>query len=53
MKVAPILADLMADNEYADRIAEDKLGFLRTDAAFDKCMKFAYAQWKWVRKRLV
>jgi len=39
LKVAPILAELMADKEYAARIADDKLGFLRTDAAFDKCMK--------------
>lgn len=52
-KVAVLLADLMTDKEYADSIAEDRLGFLRTDAAFQKCMKLAYSKWKWVRKRLV
>jgi hypothetical protein len=53
VQVAPILAALMTDDEYTDRIAEDKLGFLRTDAAFDKCMKIAFSRSKWVRKRLV
>jgi hypothetical protein len=52
-KVAPILADLMTDKEYAGSIKEDRLGFLRTDAAFQKCMKLAYSKWEWVQKRLV
>lgn len=52
-KIAPLLAAVMADKEYTDSIAEDKLGFLRTDAAFQKCMKLAYSKWKWVQKRLI
>jgi hypothetical protein len=52
-KIAPVLADLMSDKEYADNIADDKLGFLRTDAALQKCMKLAYSKWRWVQKRLV
>jgi hypothetical protein len=43
----------MADREYADSIKEDRLGFLRTDAAFQKCMKLAYSKWEWVLKELV
>jgi hypothetical protein len=42
----------MEDKEYYDRIQEDRLGFLRTDGAFEKCMKIAFNNWKWVKKRL-
>ena len=51
--VAPILAELVVEKEYAERLAEEKLGFLRTDAAFEKSMKLAYKKWKWVHKKLV
>ena len=51
-KVAPILAELVADKDYAERVAEDKLGFLRTDAVFEKSMKLAYQKWRWVKKKL-
>ena len=53
VNIAPILAELIADKEYAERLAEDKFGFLRTDSAFEKSMKIAYRKWKWVHKKLV
>ncbi len=51
-KIAPVLLDLMADKDYAQQVAEEKLGFLRADAAFDKSMSIAYKKWKWVKKKL-
>lgn len=48
----PLLSDLTADADYADKVAEDNLGFLRTNAAFKRCMEIAYKKWKWVEKKL-
>jgi hypothetical protein len=51
--IAPILAELVGDEEYAARVADDKFGFLRTDAAFEKAMNIGYKKWRWVQKKLV
>ncbi len=48
----PLLSDLTADADYADKVADDNLGFLRTNAAFKRCMEIAYKKWKWVEKKL-
>ncbi len=48
----PLLADLIKQPEYAANLAEGNSGFLRTNAAFSRRMKFAYERWVWVHKRL-
>jgi hypothetical protein len=51
-RVRPLLADLMRDRDYAKRVEEENLSFLRTDRAFEKCMENAHRKWRWVHKRL-
>jgi hypothetical protein len=51
-RVRPLLGQLLEDPEYKSQIEENKLGFLRSDRAFEKCMKSAYERWKWVQKKL-
>jgi hypothetical protein len=51
-RVRPLLAGLLALAEYKDKVAEGNYSFLRTDAAFDKCMEAAYGKWRWVHKKL-
>ncbi len=51
-RVRPLLADLMNDRDYLEKVQQDNLTFLRTDRAFDKCMDAAYKKWRWVHKKL-
>lgn len=51
-RVSLLLSDLMRDEDYADKVREENLSFLRTDKAFDKCMEIAYKRWGWVTKKL-
>lgn len=51
-RVRPLLSGLMEDRDYAERVAEDNLGFLRTDRAFDKCMDMAAKRWGWAHRKL-
>jgi hypothetical protein len=51
-RVRLLLSDLMADRDYAEKVAEGNLSFLRTDKAFEKCMVNAWKKWKWVHKKL-
>jgi len=51
-RVRILLSDLMADRDYADKVAEGNLSFLRTDKAFEKCMVNAWKKWKWLHKEL-
>jgi hypothetical protein len=51
-RVRILLSDLMADRDYADKVAEGNLSFLRTDKAFEKCMVNAWKKWKWLHKKL-
>ena len=51
-RVRPLLADLMQDKDYAEKVLEQNLSFLRTDKAFEKCMDIAYKKWRWVHKKL-
>jgi len=51
-RVRLILSELMQDKDYAEKVKEDNLGFLRTDKAFDKCMEIAHKKWRWVNKKL-
>ena len=51
-QVRYLLAQLLEDPEYKRQVEEDRLGFLRSDRAFEKCMNSAYERWKWVHKKL-
>ena len=51
-RVRPLLSELLQDPDYADKVQEDSLGFLRTDKAFEKCMALAHKKWRWVHKKL-
>ncbi|MGQ0655366.1 MAG: hypothetical protein ACT4P4_24420, partial [Betaproteobacteria bacterium] len=51
-RVRPLLAELMEHKDYADKVAEENLSFLRTDRAFERCMELAHKRWKWVHKKL-
>lgn len=51
-RVRLLLSGLMEDPDYADKVADGNLSFLRTDRAFDKCMELAHKKWRWVHKRL-
>lgn len=48
----PLLAALVQDPAYSTKVAEDNLSFLRSNAAYRKCMEYAYDRWGWVEKRL-
>lgn len=47
-----IVADVVADKLYADKVAEGNFSFLRTNAAYKRCMDIAYKRWRWVQKHL-
>ena len=51
-RVRPLLADLMQDRDYSQKVQEQNLSFLRTDRAFEKCMENAYKKWRWIHKKL-
>ncbi|MFZ4439390.1 MAG: AIPR family protein [Syntrophales bacterium] len=51
-RVRLLLSDLMKDPDYSQKVAEENLSFLRTDRAFEKCMKMAHTKWCWVQKKL-
>jgi hypothetical protein len=51
-RVRFLLKAIMEHRDYADKVAEGNLSFLRTDHAFEKCMEFARKRWGWVHKKL-
>jgi hypothetical protein len=51
-RVRLLLSALMENPEYAGKVAEGNLSFLRTDRAFEKCMDVAYKKWRWVHMKL-
>lgn len=51
-RVRLLLAELMADRDYTDKVEEGNLSFLRTDRAFDRCMDLGHKKWRWVHKKL-
>jgi hypothetical protein len=51
-RVRNLLSSLMTLPAYKDKVADGNYSFLRTDAAFDKCMETAYSKWGWVHKKL-
>jgi hypothetical protein len=51
-RVRPLLSDLMHDRDYAQKVEEQNLSFLRTDRAFEKCMENAYKKWRWIHLKL-
>lgn len=51
-RVRVLLSKLLQDRDYAPKVADGKLSFLRTDRAFEKCMELAHREWRWVHKKL-
>ena len=51
-KCRPILSELIALPQYADKVALERYDFLRTHAAFKHAMKIAEARYDWGTKRL-
>jgi hypothetical protein len=49
----PLIAELIKDKAYAEKVAEENFSFLRTNVAYKRCMDIAYGRWKWVEKRLM
>jgi len=47
-----LLSQVVAEEPYATKMAQEKFDFLRTNAVFNCCMEAAYKRWKWVEKRL-
>ncbi|MCC7535008.1 MAG: AIPR family protein [Deltaproteobacteria bacterium] len=47
-----ILSDLVADKTYAAKATEGNFSFMRTNAAYKRCMEIAHKRWRWVEKRL-
>lgn len=48
----PLLAALIEDPAYSAKVADENLSFLRSNAAYRKCMEYAYNRWGWIEKRL-
>lgn len=51
-RVRVLLSELLADRDYADKVAEENLSFLRTDRAFEKAMAIAHKRWRWTHRKL-
>jgi hypothetical protein len=51
-RVRFILSQLVTDKLYAAKAAEGNFSFMRTNAAYKRCMDIAYKRWRWVEKRL-
>jgi hypothetical protein len=51
-RVRPLLADLVQDPTYKQKLADGRFDFLRTKAVFDFCMERAHKRWKWTVLRL-
>ena len=47
-----LLAEIVNDEKYSDKVSEGNYSFLRTNQAYDYCMDVAYKKWKWVQKKL-
>ena len=51
-RVRHLLSGILTHPSYSKKAAEGNYSFLRTDAAFDKCIETAYAKWGWLHKKL-
>ena len=51
-RVRLIFSQLMTDKTYSAKATEGNFSFMRTNAAYKKCMDIAYKRWRWVEKRL-
>jgi len=51
-RVRQLLARLLEEAEYKQRAQEGNFSFLRSDAAFERCMEFAHEKWRWVHRKL-
>lgn len=51
-RVRIVLAELLKDKEYKDKIDAGNYSFLRTDRAFDKALLIASKRWGWTHFKL-
>lgn len=51
-KLLPILKDVLAKPEHAERMANEKYDFLRTKELFNQCKDAAYDRFGWTKKSL-
>ena len=47
-----ILGALVEEKLYRPKVEEGNFSFMRTNAAYKRCMEIAYKKWRWVEKRL-
>jgi hypothetical protein len=47
-----ILADLVNERAYSAKAAEGNFSFMRTNAAYKRCMEIAHKRWRWTERRL-
>jgi len=47
-----VLKELVEDKQYKAKADEGNYSFLKTAAAYQKCMEFAHKKWKWTRRGL-
>jgi hypothetical protein len=51
-KLLPILRDVLAKSEHAERMANEKYDFLRTKEIFNQCKNAGYDKFGWTKKSL-
>jgi hypothetical protein len=51
-RARPLISNIVEIERYAEEVANEKYGFLRSQAVFKKCMDLASDKWGWVHKRL-
>jgi len=49
-KLLPVLKDVLKDEAYIEKMANEKYEFLRTREVFKRCMDSAYTQFKWTKR---
>jgi hypothetical protein len=51
-KVRILISELLKDPDYQLRVLDGNFSFLRTDVAFEKCMRVAQNRWRWTHRKL-
>ena len=51
-KVKRILLYILNHRDYADRLEREKYDFLRSKETFQRCMEYAWKEFKWVKKSM-
>lgn len=51
-KILPIFREVLSDEDYQQKIGEEKYSFLRTKEIFRRCMDVAYEKYDWTKRSL-